>query len=155
MWAWRFWSRVTREETADNFGHGCNIKITQLAPSDNDLGIRSDLQVHFAARPCHLKAYCGVQLIKDMHDSALAVIVNDAPVNGVHERQQNAELPREPLSDIDVLIVGAGLGGLNAAVEVYRQGHNVRLIEAKSKMEGLVGTSTSEATRMQVKCTNS
>ena len=65
--------------------------------------------------------------------------IADIRVNGVHEKQ---ELQREKLSGIDVLIVGAGLGGLNAAIEIYRQGHNVRLVEAKSQMEGLVGKSS-------------
>ena len=46
------------------------------------------------------------------------------------------EMAREPLSGIDVLVVGAGLGGLFAAVELYRQGHNVRMIESKPKIEG-------------------
>jgi 2-polyprenyl-6-methoxyphenol hydroxylase-like FAD-dependent oxidoreductase len=46
-------------------------------------------------------------------------------------------MKREVLSGIDVLVVGAGLGGLFAAVELYRQGHNVRVIEAKPGLEGL------------------
>ena len=32
-------------------------------------------------------------------------------------------------SGIDVLIVGAGVGGLVAALECYRKGHNVRIWE--------------------------
>lgn len=44
---------------------------------------------------------------------------------------------RQPLTGIDVLVVGAGLGGLFAAVELYRQGHFVRVIESKSQVEGL------------------
>lgn len=43
----------------------------------------------------------------------------------------------EPPSGIDVLVVGAGLGGMVAAIELKRQGHNVSIIEAKSKLEGL------------------
>ena len=74
-----------------------------------------------------------------MENSTMPVVVNRDGLNGMHESNENADLPRERLSGIDVLIVGAGLGGLNAAVELYRQGHNVRLIEAKSQMEGLVG----------------
>ena len=38
---------------------------------------------------------------------------------------------------IDVLIVGGGLGGLMAAVEMVRQGHNARVLEAKPEIEGL------------------
>jgi 2-polyprenyl-6-methoxyphenol hydroxylase-like FAD-dependent oxidoreductase len=47
---------------------------------------------------------------------------------------------REPESGIDVLVVGAGLGGLFGAIELYRQGHNVRVIEIKTQVEGF-GTS--------------
>ena len=46
----------------------------------------------------------------------------------------------EPPSGIDVLVVGAGLGGMVAAIEIKRQGHNVSIIESKPKLEGL-GTS--------------
>jgi monoamine oxidase len=43
----------------------------------------------------------------------------------------------EPQSGIDVLVVGAGLGGMVAAIELKRQGHNVSIIESKPKLEGL------------------
>ena len=46
-------------------------------------------------------------------------------------------MERESLSGIEVLVVGCGLGGLFAAIELYRQGHSVRMIELKSKIEGL------------------
>ena len=49
---------------------------------------------------------------------------------------RSAEIARESLSGIDVLVVGAGLGGLFTAVELYRQGHNVKMIESKPKIEG-------------------
>ncbi|KAN0117901.1 hypothetical protein V8E51_003878 [Hyaloscypha variabilis] len=49
---------------------------------------------------------------------------------------QATEMTRESPSGIDVLVVGAGLGGLFAAIELYRQGHNVRMIESKPKVEG-------------------
>jgi monoamine oxidase len=40
-------------------------------------------------------------------------------------------------SGIDVLIVGAGVGGLVAALECYRRGHNVRIWErSKSPAAG-------------------
>lgn len=35
----------------------------------------------------------------------------------------------DPPSGIDILIVGAGVGGLVAAIECYRKGHNVRIWE--------------------------
>lgn len=46
-------------------------------------------------------------------------------------------MERQPGSGIDVLVAGAGLGGMFAAIELYRQGHNVRIIEAKPEIEGL------------------
>ena len=46
-------------------------------------------------------------------------------------------MERSPSSGIDVLVVGAGIGGLVAAVELFRKGHNVRVIEAKEKIEGI------------------
>lgn len=46
-------------------------------------------------------------------------------------------MERQPASGVDVLVVGAGLGGLFAAIELYRQGHGVKVIEAKPAMEGL------------------
>ena len=61
---------------------------------------------------------------------------------------QNRCFERQPLSGIDVLVAGAGLGGLMAAVELFRQGHNVRMIEAKYKMEGL-GRHTSSCDEKQ------
>lgn len=47
------------------------------------------------------------------------------------------EIKREAPSGIDVLVVGAGLGGLFAAIELYRQGHDVRIIESKPRLEAL------------------
>ncbi|KAJ9614354.1 hypothetical protein H2200_002490 [Cladophialophora chaetospira] len=46
-------------------------------------------------------------------------------------------MKREALSHIDVLIVGAGLGGLYAAIECYRQGHSPRVVESKHEVEGI------------------
>ncbi|KAL2784547.1 monooxygenase [Aspergillus keveii] len=40
-------------------------------------------------------------------------------------------------SGIDVLVVGAGIGGLSAAIELWRKGHDVRVIEAKDGIAGL------------------
>ena len=45
----------------------------------------------------------------------------------------NCEAP----SYIDVLIVGAGLGGLYAAIESHRQGHSVRVVESKNDLEAV------------------
>ena len=43
----------------------------------------------------------------------------------------------QPSSGIDVLVVGAGLGGLVAAIELHRHGHSVRIIESKPGIEEL------------------
>lgn len=39
---------------------------------------------------------------------------------------------RSPLSGISILIVGAGVGGLLAALECWRKGHEVQIIEKSS-----------------------
>ena len=46
-------------------------------------------------------------------------------------------MPRELPSGIKVLVVGAGLGGLFAAGELYRKGHDVEIIEAGPDEDGL------------------
>ena len=40
-------------------------------------------------------------------------------------------------SGIDVLVVGAGIGGLFAAIELWRKGHDVRVIESKDKIQSI------------------
>ncbi len=42
-----------------------------------------------------------------------------------------------PPTGIEILVVGAGLGGLVAAIELFRQGHTVRVIESKADIEEL------------------
>ena len=46
-------------------------------------------------------------------------------------------MAREPYSGVKVLVVGAGLGGLFAAGELYRKGHDVEIIEAGPDADGL------------------
>jgi 2-polyprenyl-6-methoxyphenol hydroxylase-like FAD-dependent oxidoreductase len=45
---------------------------------------------------------------------------------------QKPSVQRYPLTGIDVLVVGAGIGGLTAALECYRKGHSVRIFERES-----------------------
>ncbi|KAI6984540.1 hypothetical protein KC329_g7659, partial [Hortaea werneckii] len=45
------------------------------------------------------------------------------------EMMNNAPLHHYPRSGITVLIVGTGFGGLTAALECYRKGHDVRILE--------------------------
>ena len=44
-------------------------------------------------------------------------------------------------SSVNVVIVGAGLGGLSAAIAIARSGHRVKVIEQAPKL-GEVGIST-------------
>lgn len=49
----------------------------------------------------------------------------------------HSDVHRDPPSGINVLIVGAGVGGLVAAIECYRKGHNVQIWErSKSAAAG-------------------
>lgn len=45
------------------------------------------------------------------------------------DSKRELSVERYPLTGIDVLVVGAGIGGLTTALECYRKGHNVRLYE--------------------------
>jgi 2-polyprenyl-6-methoxyphenol hydroxylase-like FAD-dependent oxidoreductase len=42
---------------------------------------------------------------------------------------QNGQMEREPSTGVSVLVVGAGIGGLTFAIEAYRKGHDVRVVE--------------------------
>lgn len=44
---------------------------------------------------------------------------------------------RYPRTGLDIIIVGAGLGGMMAAIECWRKGHEVQIIEKES---GLLAT---------------
>lgn len=45
------------------------------------------------------------------------------------------KLKLERTRAIDVLIVGAGIGGLFAAIELHRNGHHVRVIESNDSLD--------------------
>ena len=40
------------------------------------------------------------------------------------------QLKRSPSTGIDVLVAGGGLGGMFAAINCYRKGHNVKILES-------------------------
>ena len=50
----------------------------------------------------------------------------------------------------DVLVVGAGLAGLSAAVTVQRAGFNVRILEGRDAVGGRVQTDVRDGLRMDV-----
>lgn len=45
--------------------------------------------------------------------------------------------PGEKRTEIDVLVVGAGIGGLCCAIELHRQGHEVKVLEGKGFLDGI------------------
>lgn len=53
---------------------------------------------------------------------------------------QPADMARRPES-LDIIIVGAGLGGLAASIECARSGHNVTMLESASELAEVGSTS--------------
>ena len=53
----------------------------------------------------------------------------EIPHRAEHKTVWRRSVERYPETGIDVLIVGAGVGGLTAALECYRKGHNFRIYE--------------------------
>jgi 2-polyprenyl-6-methoxyphenol hydroxylase-like FAD-dependent oxidoreductase len=45
-------------------------------------------------------------------------------------------MDRYPPSGLSILIVGGGIGGLTFAIEAYRKGHEVRVLEKRPSFEG-------------------
>jgi NADPH-dependent 2,4-dienoyl-CoA reductase/sulfur reductase-like enzyme len=58
------------------------------------------------------------------------------------EAMEFAPVGTYPSTGIDVLIVGTGFGGLTAALEFTRKGHNVRVLERNNEPD-ISGRSTS------------
>jgi len=60
----------------------------------------------------------------------------EAVLNGqTSDAANGAEVPHKPKTGIKVVIVGAGFGGLCAAIECYRQGHDVELYESFKELK--------------------
>jgi len=60
----------------------------------------------------------------------------EAVLNGQTSDAANGpEVPHKPKTGIKVVIVGAGFGGLCAAIECYRQGHDVELYESFKELK--------------------
>lgn len=80
------------------------------------------------------KTIFGINIAGDKHEfdpdrwgrpkmNGTGAMKTDGDVNGA---ATHAELPNlHPATGINVLIVGAGMGGLMAALECWRKGHNV------------------------------
>ena len=61
---------------------------------------------------------------------SVATETSNGPSNGAYsDMLLQGDVSCHPRTGIDVLIVGAGVGGLTAALECYRKGHTVRIIE--------------------------
>jgi 2-polyprenyl-6-methoxyphenol hydroxylase-like FAD-dependent oxidoreductase len=45
------------------------------------------------------------------------------------------KMDRDRETDIFILVIGAGIAGLSFAIESYRKGHTVRIVERRSSQE--------------------
>lgn len=52
------------------------------------------------------------------------------------EVEAYVSVPQQPLREVDVVVVGAGLSGLKAAYEIQKQGHSCAVIEARDRVGG-------------------
>lgn len=64
------------------------------------------------------------------HDEAHSRVLNSITHD---EAMEFAPVGTYPGTGIDALIVGTGFGGLTAALESTRKGHNVRILERNTK----------------------
>lgn len=71
--------------------------------------------------------------------------VHNRPPKGNDDLEHGVRL--KPSSGINVLIVGAGVGGLTAALECHRRGHTVRVLE-RSAVASAEGTRSITAVDM-------
>jgi 2-polyprenyl-6-methoxyphenol hydroxylase-like FAD-dependent oxidoreductase len=47
------------------------------------------------------------------------------------------DFKRSPETGLSILVVGGGIGGLCFAIEAYRKGHNVRIVERRPGLSEL------------------
>ena len=67
-----------------------------------------------------------------------STLINGSIQEDLPVRTTGPSVKRYPESGISILVVGAGVGGLLAALECWRKGHDVRVLE-KSKTEIMTG----------------
>lgn len=44
-------------------------------------------------------------------------------------------IKRQPSSGLSILVVGGGIAGLGFAIEAYRKGHNIRIIDRRPNFD--------------------
>lgn len=65
--------------------------------------------------------------------SGEAVLTN----GDIHSHANGSTASKKPSTGIKVIIVGAGFGGLGAAIECHRQGHEVEIYESFRELKVL------------------
>lgn len=88
--------------------------------------------IHFiferaAATSINMCLECLIRI--DSRSAAIAAASRDFSAISKEEAMEFAPVGTYPPTDIDVLIVGTGFGGLTAALEFTRKGHTVRIVE--------------------------
>jgi len=64
---------------------------------------------------------------------------SELPKSNVSAPDQNIAHPHpQPTTGISVLIIGAGVGGIMSALECWRKGHTVRIVEQRHWLWGVL-----------------